>query len=252
MERNTQTGDDGVERGSVIGSLDRWRNSVYGRADSLTGDDMGELELLDEGRLRRVLVVDGNLLTREGVADILRSRRYVVSATNYVDAARAAVAFRPDVSLLNASTVPLARMVRELGGVIVAFGVSNEPQKVLGVVELQIAAFLLESEPIARLCQLIDSANTSDPQCPQEVVPMLMRKLAATDRESSARSLTPREVEVLRLLQSGFANKEIARALGISTRTVKNHLHTVYDKLNVHTRGEASARFRMPDAAQPA
>ena len=56
--------------------------------------------------------------------------------------------------------------------------------------------------------------------------------------------LTPREVEVLRLLAAGKANKEIARALGVSPNTVKTHLARLYDKLGASSRTAAIAEAR--------
>ena len=55
--------------------------------------------------------------------------------------------------------------------------------------------------------------------------------------------LTLREEEVLGWLAKGFRYQEIADQLGISIRTVSTHLHNIYDKLHVRSRGEASAKF---------
>src|SRR6516164_2315257 len=57
-------------------------------------------------------------------------------------------------------------------------------------------------------------------------------------------SLTRRERQVLGLLEQGMSNKEIARALRIGGATVKNHVHNILEKLQVHRRGEAAARLR--------
>ncbi|MCP4936410.1 MAG: response regulator transcription factor [bacterium] len=56
--------------------------------------------------------------------------------------------------------------------------------------------------------------------------------------------LTRRECEVLRLLGQGVSNKQIARELNLSVATVKNHVHNIFAKLNIHSRGEALARLR--------
>ena len=56
--------------------------------------------------------------------------------------------------------------------------------------------------------------------------------------------LTKQQVNVLQLLESGISNKEIARRLHIETATVKNHVHHILQKLQVHSRGEAAAVYR--------
>lgn len=58
--------------------------------------------------------------------------------------------------------------------------------------------------------------------------------------------LTPRETAIMALVARGLLNKEIGRALGISTLTVKRHLANVYDKLGVNNRTEAVYRLRCP------
>jgi RNA polymerase sigma factor (sigma-70 family) len=56
-------------------------------------------------------------------------------------------------------------------------------------------------------------------------------------------TLTPREFEILTLLAKGLQYKEIADQLGISTSTVRGHLHLVYGKLHVQTRTEAVVKY---------
>jgi DNA-binding NarL/FixJ family response regulator len=63
-------------------------------------------------------------------------------------------------------------------------------------------------------------------------------------KSSAAAKLTPREEEILNLLSKGFVNKEVAVKLGVSYETVRDHLRNIYERLHVHSRGEAVARFR--------
>ena len=76
----------------------------------------------------------------------------------------------------------------------------------------------------------------------------LLRRLAelasALPLGPTAARLTPRESEIMRLLDDGLANKDIARRLGIEVATVKNHVHNILDKLQVHRRAEAAAIMR--------
>jgi DNA-binding NarL/FixJ family response regulator len=64
--------------------------------------------------------------------------------------------------------------------------------------------------------------------------------------------LTPREEEILILLSKGFVSKEIATKLGVTYETVRDHLRHIYEKLHVHSRGEAVARFKeTQEAGEP-
>jgi DNA-binding NarL/FixJ family response regulator len=61
---------------------------------------------------------------------------------------------------------------------------------------------------------------------------------------AGAQQLTTREREILRLIDGGLSNKEIAGRLSIEVATVKNHVHNILEKLHVRTRTEAAARLR--------
>src|SRR2546430_13942847 len=63
--------------------------------------------------------------------------------------------------------------------------------------------------------------------------------------------LTSREREIMGLIDEGLSNKEIAKRLRIEVATVKNHVHNILEKLQVHRRGEAAARVRGGKPGDP-
>ena len=65
----------------------------------------------------------------------------------------------------------------------------------------------------------------------------------AAERAPEIKSLTEREEQVLGLLSKGYAYKEIAELLHISFETVRTHVRTIYDKLHVHSRTEATLKY---------
>lgn len=85
-------------------------------------------------------------------------------------------------------------------------------------------------------------------QCDPKVSGALLRELRSRRRKTTEEQgndpLTRRECDVLRLLGRGASNKEIARQLGVSDATIKNHVHEVLAKLRVHRRAQAAARLR--------
>jgi two-component system, NarL family, nitrate/nitrite response regulator NarL len=67
---------------------------------------------------------------------------------------------------------------------------------------------------------------------------------AARPLEGEHLALTKRENEIVALIDAGLSNKEIGCSLGIETATVKNHVHSLLEKLRVHRRAEAAAIVR--------
>ncbi len=137
---------------------------------------------------------------------------------------------------------------------MVAFGVAHESDDMLRCVELGLAGFVLRSAPVETMLEVLAGVAAGRPQCPQEVVPLLLQWVASRSAAPTAGErclLTARERQVLELIEGGLSNKDIALRLGIKAHTVKNHLHHVYDKLRVSTRGEAAAKARAARVAAP-
>ena len=70
------------------------------------------------------------------------------------------------------------------------------------------------------------------------------RRQSSGNVQGPMQSLTPREEEIVQLLADGLSNKQIARRLGITDATVKNHVHNILEKLDVSSRGAAAACYR--------
>src|SRR5439155_827652 len=98
------------------------------------------------------------------------------------------------------------------------------------------------------LVTVIESVARGEAICSPRVAAGLLRRVAALAAghggDLPRAQLTNREREIVRLIDNGLSNKEIARALGIEVATVKNHVHNILEKLQVHRRGEAAARVR--------
>jgi two-component system nitrate/nitrite response regulator NarL len=98
------------------------------------------------------------------------------------------------------------------------------------------------------LASAVASVRRGEVLCSPGMAAGLFRRVAALARERGLdpieEKLTARELEVLRLIEEGRSNKEIASLLSIEVPTVKNHVHRILEKLHVHRRSEAAARAR--------
>jgi DNA-binding NarL/FixJ family response regulator len=83
-----------------------------------------------------------------------------------------------------------------------------------------------------------------------EIARRVIASFRRQPKPDTANRLTPREEEILTLLAKGFVSKEIANTLGVSYETVRDHLKHIYEKLHVHSRGAAVARFKEVQGAE--
>jgi DNA-binding NarL/FixJ family response regulator len=112
-----------------------------------------------------------------------------------------------------------------------------EDASVVDAVRAGAIGYLLKDTKAQALRQAIKAAARGQVQLSPKAAARLMREVAAPDRPES---LSEREVEVLRLLARGRANKEIARELSIAEKTVKTHVSSILGKLGVQSRTQAA------------
>jgi DNA-binding NarL/FixJ family response regulator len=131
---------------------------------------------------------------------------------------------------------------------VVAFAVTEIEHLILACAEAGIAGYVGRDGSEQDVVAAVECALRGELYCSKRIAGILSRYIAAIPRQSSRPdqqpALTSREDQVLDLLAEGMSNKEIGRALQICDATVKNHVHNILDKLRVHRRGEAAARFR--------
>ncbi|HUG70830.1 MAG TPA: response regulator transcription factor [Pirellulaceae bacterium] len=128
---------------------------------------------------------------------------------------------------------------------IVVLARAADARTVTGCIESGATGFILTTQPFDELLATIRAVKQGHARCSGEVVEVVLariRELAGTKVESANNAeaqLSDREIEVLQLVEEGLLNKEIARRLGIALSTVKNHLHSAFEKLEVATRRQA-------------
>ena len=110
---------------------------------------------------------------------------------------------------------------------------------ILGTIEAGALGYLLKDAPPEELLAAVRSAAEGDSTLSPTVANRLMTRV-----RTPRTSLTPRELEVLKLVASGSSNREIGRTLLLSEATVKSHLVHIYDKLGVRSRTSAVAAAR--------
>lgn len=206
----------------------------------------------------RVMVVDDNPVVRSGLVSLLESNGRIVVVGEAGDGRRAvelAERIRPDLVLLDVrmplvdgveAAAPLSRIAR-----VLMLTYTDDPDTVLASIRGGASGYLVHGAFSAdELAQAVrDAVSGGNPLSPTAVSAVL-RAVRSAPTESAARPAAPedlglsdREAEVMGLIAQGRSNREIARELVVSEKTVKNHVNRVFAKLGVPSRGAAIARW---------
>jgi two-component system, NarL family, response regulator LiaR len=196
-----------------------------------------------------VLVVDDHTVVREGLRgflDLQDGIEVVGEAADGDEALAAAERLRPDVVLMDLvmprlDGVAAMRALRERlpqARVIVLTSFLDD-DKLLPALRAGAAGYLLKNSEPQELARAVRAAQAGEALLDPAVGARVVEALAGAEEEPLDR-LTPREREVLQLIGRGFPNKQIARELDVSERTVKTHVGHVLAKLGVADRTQAA------------
>jgi DNA-binding NarL/FixJ family response regulator len=212
--------------------------------------------------MQRVLIVTDIRLYREGLAQMLAREvplDVVGTASDGSGALSGIQTLEPDIVLLDMAMpegLAIARAIAEAAPAVkvVALAVREVEDDVVACAEAGAAGYVPRSGSREDLVAMLESVGRGEALCSPRMAAGLLRRLAQTagaHRDAAdGHHLTAREGEVLRLIDRGCSNKDIARCLGIEVATVKNHVHNILGKLRVHRRGEAAARVRPDHQAE--
>lgn len=193
----------------------------------------------------RVLLVDDHVLVRAGLQRLLEQTGEIEVAAvagRGEDALDLDAELHPDVVLMDVSMPGLSGIEttrrlcdRRPGASVVMLTASTDRSQVLDALDAGAVGYLIkDADPITLVDGLRAAANGDAPLDARAAKVLLDRRKRHTP------SLTRREAEVLQLVGEGLANKAIARRLGISEKTVKAHLTSVFAQLDVSDRTQAA------------
>ncbi len=203
----------------------------------------------------RIFVIAPVRCYRDALASAIESQPGYVVAGTASDAAGFRDA-RADVVLVDLARRDELDAIRAAGARIVGLGVPDTEPEAIACAEAGVVGYVSPDASIADLLATVRRVSAGEVECPSSVVAAMFRRLtalAAEERHTQGQlaRLTARETEILRLIDEGLSNKEIARRLQIEIPTVKNHVHHILEKLRVHRRGEAAARARRSQDPVP-
>lgn len=207
----------------------------------------------EQNKSIRVLLADDHALVREGTRRLLEAEEDIIvvaEAASGEEAMEAVRRFHPDIAIMDIAMPGIGGInaTRAIKGeypetaVLMLSAYDDEPY-LMALLEAGAAGFLLKNVHGQELLKALRAVARGESVLPPALAEKMMRRLAtqsrAIEQSSAAHQLSDRELDVLRLAARGLPNKEIARRLNLSIRTVHSHLANIFAKMHVGSRTEA-------------
>ena len=194
----------------------------------------------------KVLVADDHLVVREGLVVMLQGTgefEVVGQAFDGQEAIQLAEKLCPDVILIDVQMPGIGGIeaIRQIKkrvpkAQVVVLSSFDQEEYIYQSIQAGAKGYVLKDSELEELLDVVRAAARGESLLPAHIATKLVRRVSAAKR---GHDLTKREYEVLCLMAKGMRNREIAKRLNITERTVKNHVTQVIAKLGVKSRTEA-------------
>lgn len=199
----------------------------------------------------KVMITDDHKMIREGLKQLLELEgdlKVIEEAENGLDCLEKLKANKPDILLLDIN-MPKMNGIQTLEVIkekkidikVLILTVHGEVEYLLKAVDIGVDGYILKDADSAELRKAIFTVMEGNNYIQSDLIPLLNSKMITRDIDNEKiKLLTKRELEILIHLSSGMFNKEIADKLHISERTVKNHVSSIFKKIEVSDRTQAA------------
>lgn len=198
-----------------------------------------------------IMIVDDHSMVREGLKQLLELDGDIIVTAEAGDGVECLKLLEEnvpqvillDINMPNMNGLEVLEKIKEkkINTKVIILTVHNEIEYLLKAVEIGIDGYMLKDSDSNELKKAISSVISGENYIQPNLIPLLNSKMIERDMDKEKiELLTKREVEVLRLLAYGSYNKDIGEALNISERTVKNHISSIFKKIDVGDRTQAA------------
>ncbi|RQV99017.1 DNA-binding response regulator [bacterium] len=201
-----------------------------------------------------LFIADDNCLLLEGLVSMLGEQEdftIVGTASSGSNAIEQILKLRPEIALIDIGmsdtdglevTKILHQNLHEVK--VIILGLVDLTDEIMACIEAGASGYVLKEASFDHLVETIRSVHCNETFCSPRMAASLFSRIAEmkgegqTQMPSDSIRLTARELDIVTLIAENLPNKEIAKRLFIETQTVKNHIHNILDKLQLHNRFE--------------
>ncbi len=200
----------------------------------------------------RVMIADDHSIVREGLKQLIEMEQdfqVVGQVENGLQVISKIDEFMPDVLLLDINMpgmngLQTIKKLKEIGNEIkiIILTMHEDRQYLMEAMQMGAAGYMLKDTDAESLYEAIRNASKGEPYIQQKLAKELIFEMNNPKKENQKfeNELTTRESEVLELIAEGMNNREIGESLKISEKTVKNHVSSIFRKLNFYDRTQAA------------
>lgn len=197
-----------------------------------------------------VVVADDHPVVRQGITQILELEndiKVIGQASNGKEAVNVVRELKPDIVLMDIN-MPILNGIQAMqklkdDGVdskIIVLTIHTETEYLVKTVQLGASGYVLKDAEANVLIDAIRRVYNGGTYIPSDLAAELIKGYNTKPQIKDEEELTDREIEVIKAIAEGMSNKEIAAALFISEKTVKNHISNIFRKLDISDRTQAA------------
>lgn len=199
----------------------------------------------------RVLIADDHAMIREGIKQLLEldgTVEVIGEASDGYECLNLTGKLKPEILLLDINMPGMdgiqaltAIRQKKMKTKVIILTIHNDIEYLIRALDIGCDGYVLKNSDSTTLKKAIMSVHEGEGFVEPSLTPQLNSRLARRDMKADkVKELTKREIEVLKLIAHGKLNRDIALALDISERTVKNHISHIFNKISVSDRTQAA------------
>lgn len=200
----------------------------------------------------KVLIADDDIIVREGLKMIISSQDDMEisgEAENGKAALELARKTRPNVALLDIrmpecdGITAAEKMLAEELCAPLLLTTFDEEDFILRALKSEICGYILKNSPAERIINAVRAVNAGGTVFQEDILKYVRDKISPANGGEIFKELTPRELDVVRLIAEGLSNRQIAERLFLSDGTVRNHISAILEKTGLEHRTQIAVMW---------